>query len=169
MEGVKHDAGKPQLSLVCSEFVRILYRNHPHRSAVNALLAIKALSSPSVCTEKNFSKGLFEAIDALACIGGHRELLEQCAVAMGPMGGCKKYNMNNWRLGMDAQRLLDAAERHIVALLNGEAKDTETTAMHHGNAAFCLQCIAEYMREPGKPNMQALFASAKKENWSCKK
>lgn len=166
--GVKDDNGKPQLSLVCSEFVRILYRNHPHRSAVSALLAIKALSSPSVCTELNFSKGLFEAIDALASICGHRELLEQCAVAMGPNGGCKKYSRNNWRLGMDAQRLLDAAERHLVKLLAGEQIDEETTAMHYGNAAFCLQCIAEYVREPGMPHMQALFNSAKKENWSVK-
>lgn len=164
--GAKYDNGKPQLSLVCLEFARIMYRNHPHRSAVRALLAIKVLSSPAACTPGNFGLLLYDAIDALASIGGHKELFEQCAIAMGPLGGCKKYRRNNWRLGMDAQRLLDAAERHMVAFLAGEKVDEETTAMHHGNAAFCLQCIAEYINEPGQPHMQALFNAAKKENWS---
>ena len=167
--GAKYDNGKPQLSLVCFEFAVILLREHKDRAAVNAYLAVKKLSMPDTCTESKFNDALFYAIDCLGRIAGPRALLEECAVAMGPNGGCKKYRRNNWRLGLGAQRLLDAAERHLIAYLDGEETDAETTAKHFGNAAFCLQCIAAYWREPGRPHMQALFESAKKENWSCKK
>ena len=166
-EGVKYDNGKPMLSLIGMEFARILYRQHPNRSAVGALISILALVHPDNCTPKNFSKSLFAAIDALASIDGHWGLMNQCAVAMGPTGGLKKYNRNNWRLGMDALRLIDAASRHMAAYLSGELVDAETGAKHYGNAAFCLQCIAEYLREPGTPHMLALFETSKRENWEC--
>lgn len=52
-----------------------------------------------------------------------REALEQEARAF--QRGVEKYQENNWRLGMNYTRLIDAMLRHTVAYMEGENNDEE--------------------------------------------
>jgi hypothetical protein len=59
--------------------------------------------------------------------------------------GAKKYGKHNFRLGMDHSRVLDAALRHILALVSGEDLDAETGKPHWAHARCCLAMYA-YMQ-----------------------
>lgn len=52
--------------------------------------------------------------------------------------GAKKYGRHNFRLGMDHTRVLDAALRHILAIVNGEDNDPESGLPHYAHALCCL-------------------------------
>lgn len=52
--------------------------------------------------------------------------------------GAKKYAAHNWRKGIAASRLLDAALRHIFAYADGENNDPETGLSHLAHARCCL-------------------------------
>jgi len=61
--------------------------------------------------------------------------------------GAGKYGANNWRNGIQYSRLLAAAERHLLALNDGELLDGETGESHVAHAIcellFLLQQIEE--------------------------
>lgn len=48
--------------------------------------------------------------------------------------GARKYSANNWREGIAYSRLLSAAERHCLALNDGEELDPETGLPHEAHA-----------------------------------
>jgi hypothetical protein len=52
--------------------------------------------------------------------------------------GARKYAAHNWRKGIAASRLLDAALRHIFAYADGEDNDPETGLSHLAHARCCL-------------------------------
>jgi len=58
--------------------------------------------------------------------------------------GAKKYDRHNWRAGMDWNRLIAAAMRHIVAFNSGEDKDSESGIHHLAHARCCLGFLIEY-------------------------
>lgn len=68
--------------------------------------------------------------------------------------GEKKYatpdGSSNWRAapGLGIDRVLDAAERHISALRQGEDFDPETGCSHAAHAACCLQFAHHYINHP---------------------
>ncbi len=66
----------------------------------------------------------------------NRDALEQEAMVMA--FGAKKYAAHNWRKGIAASRLLDAALRHILAYADGENNDPETGLSHLAHARCCL-------------------------------
>lgn len=145
LKAAKYDTGKPMISLVSQDFLRIVWG--AANPACDALCAIQYLAEPMEDKDKvhEFHDRLRGAIMKLAKIKGTRFMLEQCAVAMGPLGGMKKYSRNNWRLGLGILRMIDAACRHMLAYCCGEEFDEETTASHIGCACFALQCIANEM------------------------
>jgi len=61
--------------------------------------------------------------------------------------GARKYAANNWRGGILYSRLLSAAERHLLALNDGEELDPETSLPHEAHAIcellFLLQLKLE--------------------------
>jgi hypothetical protein len=61
--------------------------------------------------------------------------------------GARKYSANNWRGGIKYSRLLSAAERHLLALNDGEELDLETGLPHEAHAIcellFLLQLKIE--------------------------
>lgn len=87
-EGVKHDSGKPSISLIPAE-----------------------------------------------AIIGEAEVFDF---------GAKKYGRHNFRLGMDHTRVLDAAFRHLLAIMNGEDIDKESGKPHWAHARCCLAMYAYY-------------------------
>lgn len=62
--------------------------------------------------------------------------------------GAKKYGKHNFRLGMDHSRPLDAAIRHILAIINGEDIDPETEEPHWAHA-LCSIAMYAYMKVMG--------------------
>lgn len=58
--------------------------------------------------------------------------------------GAKKYGRHNFRLGMDHSRVLDAAMRHLLAIVNGEDIDPESGKPHWAHARCCLAMYAFY-------------------------
>jgi len=47
--------------------------------------------------------------------------------------GAKKYEPNNWMKKMDRKKILESAQRHLAALMDGEEIDPETGESHIGN------------------------------------
>ena len=58
--------------------------------------------------------------------------------------GAKKYGPHNWRKGMEWQRLIDAALRHITQFNDGEDLDAESGHHHLAHARCCLGFLIEY-------------------------
>ena len=58
--------------------------------------------------------------------------------------GADKYGRDNYRLGMEWSRLVDAAMRHLVAFYDGEDLDPESGLSHLGHALCCLNMLALY-------------------------
>lgn len=58
--------------------------------------------------------------------------------------GAEKYGRDNWRKGMEWQRMIDAALRHIVAFADGEDMDPESGYHHLAHAKCCLSFLIEY-------------------------
>ena len=58
--------------------------------------------------------------------------------------GAAKYDVHNWRKGMDFSRLIDAALRHVYAFADGEDADAETGLSHLAHARCCLAFLLEY-------------------------
>ncbi len=54
--------------------------------------------------------------------------------------GAKKYSPGNWKKKMDRTKLLESAQRHLAALMDGEEIDPETGISHIGN----LMCNAMF-------------------------
>lgn len=60
------------------------------------------------------------------------------------MYGACKYGERNWELGMDRNRLLDAALRHISKYMCGEFEDNETGLNHLAHAVASLLMLIAY-------------------------
>ena len=52
--------------------------------------------------------------------------------------GAKKYGNGNFRNGMDIDRQISAAVRHIYQFLDGESEDSESGVCHLGHALASL-------------------------------
>lgn len=59
--------------------------------------------------------------------------------------GAKKYSAHNWRNGFDWSRLMDAAQRHMLAFQAGEDRDPETGELHLAHAACCIAFLIEHV------------------------
>lgn len=68
-----------------------------------------------------------------------REAIEQEAQAFA--FGANKYGKYNFRNGIDYTRLIDAAQRHILAFSDGEDKDPESGVSHLAHARANLAML----------------------------
>lgn len=55
--------------------------------------------------------------------------------------GAKKYDKWNWTKGIEYSRLIDATLRHVLALSQGEDKDSESNEYHEYHASCCLAML----------------------------
>lgn len=69
-----------------------------------------------------------------------RDFIEGTAQVMA--FGAEKYSRNAWRKGIAHTRLLDAAMRHIIAIIDGEDIDPESGLphRHHACASLNMYC-----------------------------
>lgn len=93
----------------------------------------------SKCTETaGFKKDGGKARPALMGINAIRGLSDVLAY------GAKKYDDDNWRLGMRWRRVADALLRHVFAYLAGEDRDPETGLLHMDHALCNAMFLSEY-------------------------
>ena len=71
------------------------------------------------------------------------EYIEGTAAVFG--FGAKKYAAHNYRQGIAHSRLVDAALRHLLAILRGEQLDPESGLPHIYHAS-CSLAMYDYMR-----------------------
>ena len=55
--------------------------------------------------------------------------------------GAKKYNRDNWKLGLPTKQICESMLRHIFAYLQGEDNDPESGIPHIGH----IQCNAMFL------------------------
>lgn len=58
--------------------------------------------------------------------------------------GDSKYEKGNWRKGINKTRLINAAIRHLSAILRGEQLDQESRLLHSAHAGACCEMITHY-------------------------
>ena len=58
--------------------------------------------------------------------------------------GAKKYDVHNWRKGMQWSRMYDAALRHLTAFIEGEDTDPESGLPHLAHCSCCILFLATY-------------------------
>jgi hypothetical protein len=73
--------------------------------------------------------------------------------------GAKKYGRYNYRDGIEHSRILDAALRHIFAILGGEDTDPESGLPHLHHALASLAML-EWMRV-NRPDLNNLYDYSK--------
>lgn len=47
--------------------------------------------------------------------------------------GAEKYDVDNWKKGLDRREILESMMRHLAALLDGEQTDPESQLLHTGH------------------------------------
>lgn len=55
---------------------------------------------------------------------------------------------NNWKKGIDMDKILDCAQRHLAALMNGELIDEESGLPHIGHLMCNTMMIAHFQQNP---------------------
>ena len=129
---VKLDSGKRKLSLIVHAMLQHLVKtDNPKLSPIsdameNLSLAAHAESTDEICA------CLEEAIADISryLAGGKIEAIEQLAIAMEYGEAKPEYGRNNWKKGMEWSRYLDAAMRHGLKILAGEAVDPDSGNRH---------------------------------------
>ena len=58
--------------------------------------------------------------------------------------GAQKYSAHQWRSGIEWQRLLDAALRHLLAFNDGQDVDEETGLSHLAHLGCCVMFLLEF-------------------------
>ncbi len=76
--------------------------------------------------------------------------------------GAKKYSRYNYREGIEHHRILDAALRHLTAMLAGEELDPESGLPHLWHAMASLSML-EWMRV-NRPDLDTLYKYPEKKD-----
>ena len=63
--------------------------------------------------------------------------------------GARKYAPDNWRKGLEWQRLIGAARRHLAAFARGEDTDPESGLPHIDHAQCCLMMLSAFQKQNG--------------------
>lgn len=62
--------------------------------------------------------------------------------------GAKKYARGQWMLGMSFSEVLDAANRHLLALARGEELDPDSGLPHEYHVGCCMAFLSWYKYGP---------------------
>ena len=127
----KLDAGKRKLSLIHPAIMSIILAQS--RDEVQVIVdAIYYLSEAAHAKNGgDFITYIHQAIAEITkFVGSDIEALEQMTIAMEYGANKPEYGRNNWKKGMEWSRLVDAAQRHGLAIVKGEDIDTDS-GNHH--------------------------------------
>ena len=66
--------------------------------------------------------------------------------------GATKYDIDNWKKGMEPRKVLESLQRHVAALSDGETHDAESNVSHIGHILANAMIYSYYTEtEEGKP------------------
>ena len=139
VKAVKHDAGKPQLSLVPTSVLYSSVRRYNGGDDVGDLVCLISMFAHKAKTRDDVPD--YDVIDLMRSISEVIDLSERSARALA--FGAKKYGRNNYKKGFKLTRLLDAALRHLMARARGEEKDPESGLDHLDHFCACICMIAQ--------------------------
>ena len=129
---VKLDTGKRKLSLIHPVMLEFLTRTeNPRLEPIS-----KAMGSLSFAAHATDDDQLYAMLEEATMdiskylLGGKIEAIEQLAIAMEYGEAKPEYGRNNWKNGMEWSRYLDAAMRHGLKILAGEAIDPDSGNRH---------------------------------------
>lgn len=153
---IKQDTGKPQLSLLPASFFHNLpapdslpedYRN----VAYDLRTSLEYLANYSA--EASDTSSFVWLINALTAVMDTYDTSYAAATDLARVMefGAKKYSRNNWRLGFNDSRLLDAAMRHLTQWFDNPIDD-ESGFDHRAHAMFEISALLDQVnaRRAGK-------------------
>lgn len=129
---VKLDSGKRKLSLIFPTMLQYLVKtDNPRLSPISDAMENISLAAHAGSADEMHAC-LEEAITDISryLAGGKIEAIEQLAIAMEYGEAKPEYGRNNWKNGMEWSRYLDAAMRHGLKILAGEAIDPDSGNRH---------------------------------------
>lgn len=130
-KAAKLDTGKRKLSLIHPSTMSAILTSQDSgkgriRDAIYHLSEVAHAES-----EADFISNVYQAIaDIVKFVGNELEALEQMTIAMEYGANKPEYGRNNWKKGMEWSRLVDAAQRHGLAILQGEDVDKDSGNLH---------------------------------------
>lgn len=68
--------------------------------------------------------------------------------------GARKYAKKNWQKPMELDKILDSAQRHLAAMIDGETHDPESGELHAGHM-FCNMMFWVYHYNKIEEDMEA--------------
>lgn len=139
VKAVKHDAGKPQLSLVPTSVLCSSVRRYTGGDDVIDLICLISMFAHKPSTRYDVPD--YDVIDLMHSISEVIDLSERSARALA--FGSLKYGRNNYKKGFKLTRLLDAALRHLMARARGEEKDPESGLDHLDHFCACVCMIVQ--------------------------
>lgn len=96
-------------------------------------------------------KPMFDLIDPY--------FLEDLAKVM--TAGAQKYDRENWRLGLEVNRVLASLERHLIEIKKGVDIDSESGVSHLAHIAANAMFLHFYLRT--RPDLDNRFYKQKRE------
>lgn len=129
-EATKLDTGKRKISLIHPSLLELIIQENEDpikNKARSALLHLAtAAHADSACA---FYVGIIEAVRELLSISAGNAV-ELTALAMEYGANKPEYGRNNWKKGMAWSRLIDAGQRHLLAIIDGEHEDRDSGNTH---------------------------------------
>lgn len=154
---IKQDTGKPQLSLLPQSF----FHNMPvpdalpaeHRElAYNIRSALEDLARYSAEASDESSAFTWLTVALTTVMDTYPTAFAAATDLARVMEfGARKYSRNNWRLGFNDSRLLDAAMRHLTQWFDNPTDD-ESGFDHRAHAMFEISALLDQVnaRRAGK-------------------
>lgn len=127
----KLDTGKRKLSLIHPSVIvcMLTAKDKELRPMKEAIYHLSEAAHAK--DEADFIAAAYQSIADIVCyIGDEVSALELMTVAMEYGANKPEYGRNNWKKGMEWSRLIDAAQRHGLAILGGEAVDKDSGNPH---------------------------------------
>ena len=128
-EAVKLDQGKRKLSLIHPSVMGIMLTSGGKTRLKDAIYHLSEAAHTD--TDGGFIAFIYQALaDIVSHVGDEATALELMTIAMEYGANKPEYGRNNWKKGMEWSRLVDAAQRHGLAILAGEDVDKDSGNPH---------------------------------------
>ncbi len=128
-KAMKLDKGKPKLSLIHPSSMGIMLTKFGQNKVSEAVYHLSEAAHAK--DEGDFVATAYQAlVDVTAFVGDELSAIELMTAAMEYGANKPEYGRNNWKKGMEWSRLIDAAQRHGLAILDGEDTDPESGNPH---------------------------------------
>ena len=138
---VKLDNGKPKLSLIHPSMMSLLLADLKHPAAIKGAM-LDLAEAAHTRTEDEFDAYIEKAVESIKVyLEGGSSCLRMLAAAMEYGANKPEYGRNNWKKGMEWSRLIDAAQRHGLAMLRGEEIDQESGNHHAGHMLASIHML----------------------------